>query len=115
MTGCKGEERAHVLSGAERQARYRARLALEADKGRLGPAEAGIATPRKPPRGASLTQRWDDAVAALTGVRDIYVAWLEAIPEASRDTATGEALQAMADLDLDEIVSIRPPRGFGRD
>lgn len=115
MTGCKGAERAHVLSGAERQARYRARLAGEADKGRLGPAEAGIAMLRKPPRGPSLTQRWDDAVAALIAVREIYVAWLDAMPEATRDTATGEVLQAMADLNLDEIESIRPPRGFGRD
>jgi hypothetical protein len=41
--------------------------------------------------------------------------WLEALPEATRDTATGEALQAIADLDLDEILAIRPPRGFGRD
>jgi hypothetical protein len=29
--------------------------------------------------------------------------------------ATGEALQAIVDLDLDEFASIEPPRGFGRD
>ena len=29
--------------------------------------------------------------------------------------ATGEALQAIVDLDLDELITIRPPRGFGRD
>jgi hypothetical protein len=34
---------------------------------------------------------------------------------ATRDSATGEALQAIADLDLDEIAAIDPPRGFGRD
>jgi hypothetical protein len=38
-----------------------------------------------------------------------------ALPEVTRDTATGEALQAMVDLDLDEIIAIQPPRGFGRD
>jgi hypothetical protein len=27
----------------------------------------------------------------------------------------GEALQAIVDLDLDEIAAIEPPRGFGRD
>jgi hypothetical protein len=32
-----------------------------------------------------------------------------------RDGATGEALQAIIDLDLDELASIEPPRGFGRD
>ena len=41
--------------------------------------------------------------------------WLDALPEALRDGATGEALQAIVDLDLDELASIEPPRGFGRD
>jgi hypothetical protein len=44
-----------------------------------------------------------------------YARWLEALPEATHDTATGEALQAIVDLDLDEIIAIQPPRGFGRD
>ena len=39
----------------------------------------------------------------------------EALPEATRDGATGEALEAILDLDLDEIAAIEPPRGFGRD
>jgi hypothetical protein len=37
------------------------------------------------------------------------------LPEATRDTATGEAPQAMVDLDLEEIMAIQPPLGFGRD
>jgi len=32
-----------------------------------------------------------------------------------RDGATGETLQAIVDLDLDELACIEPPRGFGRD
>jgi hypothetical protein len=44
-----------------------------------------------------------------------YARWLDALPKATRDSATGEALQAIVDLDLDEIIAIRPPRGFGRD
>jgi hypothetical protein len=32
-----------------------------------------------------------------------------------RDGATGQALQAIVDLDLDAIVTIESPRGFGRD
>jgi hypothetical protein len=44
-----------------------------------------------------------------------YAAWLDALPEALRDGVTGEALQAIVDLDLEELASIEPPRGFGRD
>ena len=51
----------------------------------------------------------------LIALQAEYAAWLEALPEATRDGATGEALQAIVDLDLDEIVAIQPPRGFGRD
>jgi hypothetical protein len=32
-----------------------------------------------------------------------------------RDTAAGEVLLAIVDLDLDELIAIEPPRGFGRD
>jgi hypothetical protein len=61
------------------------------------------------------------AVAVLVALQAEYAAWLDALPEALRDGAIGEALQAIpgssprTDLDLDELVSIEPPRGFGRD
>ena len=42
-------------------------------------------------------------------------AWLDALPETFRDTATAEALQAIVDLDLDALAAIEPPRGYGRD
>jgi hypothetical protein len=48
-------------------------------------------------------------------VQSECAAWLDALPEALRDGATGQALQAIVDLDLDELASIEPPRGFGRD
>jgi hypothetical protein len=32
-----------------------------------------------------------------------------------RQYATGEALQAIVDLDLEELQAIEPPRGRGRD
>jgi hypothetical protein len=35
--------------------------------------------------------------------------------EPLRESATGEALQAIVDLDLDELVAVLPPRGLGRD
>jgi hypothetical protein len=44
-----------------------------------------------------------------------YARWLDSLPEALCDGPTGEALQAIADLDLDELASIEPPLGFGRD
>jgi hypothetical protein len=71
--------------------------------------------PRRPPRGHTLSRRWNDAVARLVALRAEYARWLEALPEATREGATGEALQAMVELDLEEIMAIQPPHGFGRD
>jgi hypothetical protein len=31
------------------------------------------------------------------------------------DTSTSKALQAVVDLDLDDLLAIEPPRGYGRD
>jgi len=99
-----------ALTSAERQARYRARLASTTDT---------TTPPRQAPpsrtRAMSRAQQWDATVGALVALQAAYAAWLEALPEATRDTPTGEALQAVVDLDLDEIIAIRPPRGFGRD
>ncbi len=57
-----------------------------------------------------------DAVAELVALQAEYLAWFEALPEATRDSATvgleptgltrGEALQAILDLDLDELAAI---------
>jgi hypothetical protein len=60
-------------------------------------------------------RRWHAAVGELLALQAEYAAWLAALPEATRDGATGEALQAIIDLDLDEIMAIQPPLGFGRD
>jgi len=98
-----------ALSGAERQARYRLRPGAAQDQ------VPGQAIPRRVPRGPTLSRRWNDTVARLVALRGEYARWLEALPEATRETATGEALQAMVDLDLEEITAIQPPRGFGRD
>jgi hypothetical protein len=96
-----------ALTGAERQARYRQR---QADN-RMAPTRR---LPQ-PIRQASRQQQWHGAVATLLRLQAEYAAWLEALPEALRDGVTGEALQAIVDLDLDEVASIEPPRGFGRD
>jgi hypothetical protein len=34
---------------------------------------------------------------------------------ALRDGTSGEVLQAIVDLDLDDLIAIEPPRGYGRD
>lgn len=102
--GCRPEGE-QALTGAERQARYRLRLETAPPLGRQ------TAKPRKLTR----PKRWQAAVGELLALQAEYAGWLEALPEATRDSATGEALQAMVDLDLDEIAAIQPPRGFGRD
>jgi hypothetical protein len=104
-----------ALTGAERQARYRGRINLAHHPADAPGANKPSAAPRGPARGASLSRRWSDTVARLAGLQVEYARWLEAMPEATRDTATGEALLAIVDLDLDEILTIRPPLGFGRD
>ncbi len=93
-----------ALTGAERQARYRAR-------------HPGIAILRfrRPADRRSRPQRWHTAVAELVALQADYARWLDAIPDATRDGATAEALQAIVDLQLDDIIAIQPPRGFGRD
>ena len=70
---------------------------------------------RRPADRRSRPQRWHNAVAELVALQDEYRDWFEALPEATRDGATGDALQTILDLDLDEIATIEPPRGFGRD
>jgi hypothetical protein len=98
-----------AMTGAERQARYRSGPAL------IPEPVPDQAVPRRLPRRPALSRRWNETVAGLVALQAEYAHWLEALPEATRDTATGEALQAMVDLDLEEITAIQPPRGFGRD
>jgi len=98
-----------AMTGAERQARYRARHSVAAAR---PPRHRGQAMHGQRP---SRPRRWHAAVAAPVALQTEYAAWLDALPQATRDDATGEALQAIADLDLGEIFAIEPPRGFGRD
>ena len=99
-----------AMTGAERQARYRARPVATAPS-LARPRRDRVARGHRPSR----PRRWHAAVAELIALQAEYAAWLDALPDAARDGATGEALQAIADLDLDDILAIEPPRGFGRD
>jgi hypothetical protein len=89
-----------AMTGAERQARYRATRANGAPVIRI----------RRP-----ADRRWNDTIAGLAGLQAEYAAWLEALPDNQRDSATAEALQTIVELDLSELQAIEPPRGFGRD
>ena len=93
------------MTPAERQARHRAKLRLSHQARPAAPA------PRVPPR----PQRWATAVAALVALQDEYRAWLERLPESLEGSATAEKLQAITEIDLDELLAIDPPRGYGRD
>jgi len=70
---------------------------------------------RKPADRRSRHQRWLDVVAELQELQVDYQAWLEALPQNMADGDTAEALRVICDLDLSELESIVPPRGFGRD
>ena len=93
------------MTGAERQARYRA---IHADG-------APVIRIRRQADRRSRIQRWNDTIAGLADLQVEYAAWLEAMPANQQDSATAEALQAIVDLDLSELQAIEPPRGFGRD
>jgi hypothetical protein len=105
-TGCQPDGE-HALSNAERQARYRARRQAEQPLPKI--------RFRRPADRRTRSQRWYDTVAGLVALQAEYVAWHDALPDSLRDSATAEALQAIVDLDLDPLMAIVPPRGYGRD
>jgi len=51
----------------------------------------------------------------LLALQAEFAAWCDALPDNLRNSATADALQAIADLNLDELAAIVPPRGYGRD
>ena len=91
------------MTAAQRQARHRARLRRENPT----PPPARRAPPRP--------KRWAAAVAALIELRDEYCAWLDNLPATLEGSRLAEKLQAIAELDLEELQAIDPPRGYGRD
>jgi hypothetical protein len=93
------------MTPAQRQARHRARLRWETHTPPAPPAR------RTPPR----PKRWAAAVAALTDLQDEYRAWLDNLPPTLDGSRLAEKLHAIAELDLEELQAIDPPRGYGRD
>lgn len=96
-----------ALSNAERQARYRMRRQTT----RPEPVRRHRASVDR----RSMAEQWSATIATLLALQARYADWHDALPEGLLDTPTGEALQAIVDLDLDELAGTEPPRGFGRD
>jgi hypothetical protein len=94
-----------AMTGAERQARYRAAHLNGAPVVRI----------RRPADRRSRIQRWNDTIAAAVDLQAEYADWLDRLPANQQDTALAEALRAIVELDLSELQAIEPPRGFGRD
>jgi hypothetical protein len=67
------------------------------------------------PRVLPRPQRWAAAVATLVALQHEYRAWLERLPQSLEGSPTAEKLQAITEIDLDELQAIDPPRGYGRD
>jgi hypothetical protein len=94
-----------AMTAAERQARHRAKLRQARPRPLLSPP------PRIPPR----PRRWTAAVASLVDLQDEYRTWLESLPANLEGSRLADKLQAIVELDLDELQAIDPPRGYGRD
>ena len=93
------------MTAAERQARHRAKLRQHS------PTTPPAALRRTPPR----PRRWATAVAALIDLQDEYGAWLDTLPANLEGSRLAEKLLAIAELDLEALQMIDPPRGYGRD
>lgn len=84
---------------------------------------------QRKPKQLSRTQRWQnaasEAASALSELKDVqqeYQEWLDNLPENLQQSALGEKLSAVCDLDVesahstaDEAESADLPVGFGRD
>ena len=94
-----------ALTNAQRQRRYRERRKAQQPRLRY----------RRPQDRSSRPQRWQDAVRTLLDLQDEYQGWLDNLPDSLGESALAHKLQAICALDLAELESIEPPRGFGRD
>jgi len=93
------------MTGAERQARYRAARV----------AGVPVVRTRRPTDRRSRIRRWNDTIAAAVELQAEYAGWLDALPDNQQDSALADALRAIVELDLSELQAVEPPRGFGRD
>ena len=54
-------------------------------------------------------------MAAVIALQDEYRAWLDNIPNNLEGSKLADKLQTIVELDLEELQTIDPPRGYGRD
>ena len=94
-----------ALSNAERQRRYRQHR-------KAGQPRVHY---RRPQQRSSRPQRWQDAVRTLLDLQGEYQAWLDNLPASLQESALAHKLEAICGLDLGDLESVEPPRGFGRD
>jgi hypothetical protein len=95
---------ARPMTPAERQARRRARRCCDSP---APPAPVRRPVPR--PR------RWAAAVTTLVELQNQYRDWLDNLPASLESSRLAEKLQAIVELDLEELQAVDPPRGYGRD
>jgi hypothetical protein len=106
------------MSPAERQARHRAKLAS-------APSPTPVRPAARRARALSRPVCWAAAVKTLVELQEEYRAWLDNLPVnldgsplptgQARGLKAHDKLQAIAELDLEELQGIDPPRGYGRD
>ena len=94
-----------ALTNAQRQRRYRERHQTAQPQVRY----------RRPQDRRSRPQRWQDAVRTLLDLQAEYQSWLDNLPDNLTESVLADKLEAICMLDLAELESIEPPRGFGRD
>ena len=94
-----------AMTAAERQARHRAKLRQPSS------ARPSSSISRTPPR----PQRWTAAVATLIDLQDEYRTWRDNLPPNLEGSRSAEKLDAIVELDFEELLAIDPPRGYGRD
>ncbi|MBV8357456.1 MAG: hypothetical protein JO189_05905 [Deltaproteobacteria bacterium] len=51
----------------------------------------------------------------MIDLQDQYRTWLDNLPDSLEASRLAEKLQAIAELDLEELQAIDTPRGYGRD
>lgn len=93
------------LTNAEKQRRWRERRAAGTPAVRY----VQVAEPKR-----SRPQRWRAAVTTLRELQESYQVWRDNLPESLEGSATAELLDAVLDVDLDEL-DVELPKGFGRD
>jgi hypothetical protein len=109
---------AEPMSPAERQARHRAQLHRHRPTLPPSPISArpGERVPdRRRVRSLPRPVRWAAAMTTLIALQEEYRAWLDNLPPNLEGSRLADKLQAITELDLEELQAIDPPRGYGRD